>query len=119
MMLVNLATYSDAGFVGNFSCVDANNAAINLTGLSLRMHVRVNAADPNVWIELTNTNGRLVVTNAATGALKIVIPYSVLLLLPPGNYVHSLVSTDVGGNRADIWQGSLVHSAGPTRWGSS
>jgi hypothetical protein len=119
MMQTNIVSYSDAGFGAAYSLVDSNNAAINLTGKTLRMHLRLVAGDPTVWMELTDANGLIVITTRATGAISIAVPYSKLLPLPPAVYVHSLVSTDTLSNRVDIWQGTWTHNDGPTRWGNT
>lgn len=119
-MIVNISTFSDAGFVRDFAYLDASLAAIDLTGSVLRMHVRARAADATVFLALSSADGDaslITFTDAINGKFRIVIPYTSLLRLPVGIYVHSLVRVlPVTLSRDEIWRGTLTHSAGPTRW---
>lgn len=111
MTTLNIETYSDA----DFSVVQ--NAAFAIVGNRLRMHVRKTAADPTVWLELTTDNGGLTITDATPDTVTVYIAQASLLNLPPGDYVHSCVMSSQGGSlRTEVWRGTFIHSAGPTRW---
>jgi len=121
-MLVNITTYNDAGFSRSFTYKDSSLVPIDLTNITLRMHVRARAADATVFIALSNEDGdesNIVVTDATAGKFSVTVPYETLLRLPVGTYEHSLIATGQYGARDEVWRGTLTHLAGPTRWGSS
>lgn len=125
-MIVNINTFSDAGFVRDFTYLNASLAAIDLTGNEFRMHVRARADEATVFLALSSADGdvsSITFTDAINGKFRIAIPYKSLLRLPVGTYVHSLIrkvpaviGISSGVDRDEIWRGTLTHSAGPTRW---
>jgi len=135
-MIVNINTYSDVSFTRTFVYRDASLVPIDLTLSVLRMHVRAKAEDATVFIALSNVDplpavSAMVLTDPVGGKFTITIPYKVLLRLPVGVYVHSLVRTERSAlevlaglpaasegtqMREEIWRGTLTHAAGPTRW---
>ena len=117
-MIVNINTYSDVAFNRTFIYEDASLEPIDLTGSTLRMHVRARAEDATVFMDLSNADGDLsaiVIISPVAGMFRITIPYSVLLRLPAATYVHSLVRNAPGVVREEIWRGTLTHAIGPTR----
>jgi len=115
--IVDLTTYTDADMVRSFFYKLADGTPIDLTGFSLRLMVRRQAYDPTAQFECTTFNGRIWFNDAVNGAFTLQIPVSVLSILEPYTYQHSLIGTDPKSLlRKDIWRGSLIHSAGPTRW---
>jgi len=120
-MIVNIDTYSDIAFDRTFLYQDSAYNAFDLTGDILRMHVRARAEDATVFISLSSDEGdasNITILNPANGVFRIVIPNSMLLRLPVGIYVHSLIRTDEFNSniRQEIWRGTLTHYSGPTRW---
>jgi len=121
-MIVNIWTYTDAGFARTFTYKDKYLDPVDLTDVVLHMHIRAKAADATVFVALSSADGdasAIVIEDAANGKFSIAIPYATLTRLPVGEYAHSLISTDIEGNRHRVWRGTLTHAAGPTRWGSS
>jgi hypothetical protein len=114
---IDLITYSDADLARSFHYQLVDGTPINITGWIFHLMVRRQADDPTVEFECTTENGRVWINDAATGAFTLQIPISVLSVLIPGTYAQSLIATvPVSMLRKDIWRGSLMHSAGPTRW---
>ncbi len=68
---------------------------VDLTGYSARCQFRRQAASDTVELELTDTNGRIVLTDAAAGQLEIRLPASITETLS-GQYQYDLelVSAD-------------------------
>jgi hypothetical protein len=121
-MIVDITTYSDAGFTRSFIYETSTFVPIDLTNKKMHMHVRAKAADATVFMALSNDEGdasNIVVTDALNGRFTIKIPYETMTRLPTGVYEQSLIVTDYNGKRDDIWRGTLTHIAGPTRWGST
>lgn len=127
-MIVNINTFSDVSFTRTFIYRNAAGVIIDLTNSILRMHVRARAEEATVFLSLSSDDGvdsAILLTDAVGGKFTITIPYGVLLRLPTGIYVHSLVRTIRSGfgpptaelvGREEIWRGTLTHAAGPTRW---
>lgn len=114
---VYLETYSDADFRLS---QDSPLHPVRIGSNPLHMHVRTLADDNTVWLDATSVNGMLLV-QAGTGdtpdVVSIFIPQNRLLNLPVGDYVYSLIMSNVNlGLRTEVWRGALKHSAGPTRW---
>ena len=113
--IVNIITTSDADCYHGFAYQDLLGNPIDITGSTLRMGVRKNPEDVNELMLLTSDNGGLMITNAVGGTFTLWIKQADLLDLPPGQYVHSLIRTLVGGLQLQMWSGTLTHSAGPSR----
>ena len=114
-MIVNISTRSDADFVRAFIYQSAGGVPIDLTGSTLHMMARVNAADATVSLDLSTDNGDIVVTNALLGKFTITIPLSVLSRLPAHIYEHSLIRKRPDLIVDEVWHGILTHEIGPTR----
>jgi hypothetical protein len=80
-----------------FGVVDAAAAAVNLTGATLVWKL-ANAPDGAVLVTKSSTAGEIVVTNAAGGLGKVVLPGSDTATLGGGVYYHELGITDSSGN---------------------
>lgn len=111
---VDLITFSDA----DFTLTQAQPFANGLTTVGtnpLHMQVRANATDPTVWAELTTANGLIVVASGTS--ITITIPQTLLVRVPPGAYVYSLIMVSPNGAvRTEVFRGMITHSAGPTQW---
>ena len=114
---IDLITYSDSDLVRSFFYQLADGTPIDMTGYTLHLMVRRQADDPTVEFECSTANGRIWFNDQPTGAFTLQIPISILSILTPGTYQQSLIGTlPYSLLRKDIWRGSLMHSAGPTRW---
>lgn len=114
---VDLTTYTDADMVRSFFYQLIDGTPIDLTGYSLRLMVRRQPDDATAQFECSTFNGRIWFNDPTLGAFTLQIPVSVLSILEPHTYTHSLICTDpISLLRKDIWRGSLFHAAGPTRW---
>ena len=115
-MEVNFTTYNDADFAQNFVYQTALGAPIDLTGNTLHMMIRTRADDATVFCDLSSSNGDFVILDSPIGGFYVYIAEAVLLKLPVGEYVHSMIREDSYGHRVEMWRGTWVHAAGPTRW---
>lgn len=69
--------------------LDANSVPINLTGYTARMQVRP-APGGTLILDLTTSNGKIVITDAAQGKLKLLVEASETNSVPPGVYRYDL-----------------------------
>jgi hypothetical protein len=116
-MIVDIETFSDSDFYRLYKYVsDATLLTpVDLSGSSLRMMVRANAASATVFMEMSTLNERIIIDFLSPGVFSLRIPLSELSVLSAGVYVHSLIRTRPDSFKEQVWQGSLTHSIGPTR----
>lgn len=123
---VDFVTYSDADFNLTQSQPFANGLATVGASPTMHMQVRTTAIDPTAWINLTMLNALttssmayLSVSGGGTN-VSIFIPQSILMNLPPGIYVYSIIMTlatvNGGISRTEVWRGMMTHNAGPTQF---
>jgi len=118
MTVCNIITRSDSDFVRSFRYKTIGGVAIDLTGSALEMMCRTQASRPTVHVDLSTDNGKIELRENTTdiiGEFKITIPFSELEILPPDEYVHSLIRIRPDGLREEMWHGTLTHTVGPTR----
>jgi len=82
--------------------------AVDLTGASLRAHLRPTPESPHVALELSTANGRLLITDAVNGEIAFNVPPAVLGAVPPGDYEIDLVVTIDGIERATMRRAATV-----------
>ena len=70
---------------------DSTGAGVNLSGYTAKMQVRSNQDSTAVTLLLTNTNGRIVLTN--TGGITLVVDAVTTGALTIGQYVYDLTLT--------------------------
>ena len=115
MAIVNITCENDADFVRGFVYQFTSGAPVDLTGNSLRMGVRRRAADVTEDLLLTTENGGLTITDPPNGKFTVRITQGQLVLLPVGDYEHSLIRLIGTQQRYRIWSGSLTNNAGASR----
>ena len=118
MTVCNIITRGDSDFVRSFVYRTILGASIDLTGSKLEMMCRTQADRATVYITLSTENGKIELRENTTdiiGEFKITIPFSELEILPPDEYVHSLIRIRPDGLREEMWHGTLTHTVGPTR----
>ena len=84
-----------------------DGAVVNVTGYTAKMQVREAADSSTVIIELSTTNGRIVVSGAA-GQFTLTLTDSETTALTAGNYVYDMNITSSGGVVTKLLQGSFV-----------
>jgi hypothetical protein len=114
MAIVNITTENDADFIRSFAYETVSGSPIDLTGNTMKMGIRKRAEDIAEQMLLTTENGGLEITDPAAGKFQIWITNEQLVLLPVGEYEHSLVRM-TGGLTLRIWSGTLTVNAGPSR----
>lgn len=87
---------------------------VNLTGYSVRLQIRAYVSAPDVLLELSTANGRIVVT-PLTGEIAIVISATDTGLLDFSKAVYVLEIESAGGEVARILQGVITLSKGVAR----
>lgn len=63
---------------------------VNLTGATAQMQVRSGKINGELYLDLNTTNGKIVITNAADGRFKLVLPSSVTRLIKWDNGEYDL-----------------------------
>ena len=120
MAIVDIVVANDADFNRQFQYVEQNpdgspGAPIDMTGASLEMMLRANAADATVYLRLGTDTGEITFTDAVNGLFVVYVSQATLAQLALGTYDHSNIMTVVGGLKTRIWSGTFTNNAGPTR----
>ena len=115
MATVNITTQNDADFIRAFAYQTVSGTPIDLTGDKMRMGVRRHASDATEQLLLTTENGGLEITDAPNGRFQVWITNEQLLLLPLGDYDHSLIRIVPTGMQLRVWSGALTVNPGPSR----
>jgi len=97
---------------------DSSGAAVNLTGYTAKMQIRKSAASEEVLLELSSTNGKLVLTTGSgTGAGTITMIFSATTTAAigwsRGKYDLELTSAD--GTVTRLMEGEITVSKEITR----
>lgn len=88
---------------------------IDLTGCSLRAHVRKTKNTLKKLIDASTLNGRLVIVDAPAGVVAWDVPVAEIELIEPGVYPYDMVLTDADGNVDAFAAGTLTIERGVTR----
>lgn len=109
-------TYSNnETWIDNFAFT-LNGAARDLTGWSLRMQLRAQAGDPNIAIEASTANSRLIITNGPGGNVQIFVAVADTQNIAAGNYTADIVGSPFNDARVyQLAQGFVVVTEGVTR----
>jgi hypothetical protein len=114
MAIVNITCQNDADFIRGFIYQQLDGTPIDLTGNTMRMGIRVHAADVTEELLLTTENGGLVITDATKGLFTVIITQAQLVQPETGAYEHSLIRMQ-STTKLRIWSGSLVINPGASR----
>jgi hypothetical protein len=114
MAIVNITCENDADFYRQFAYQTTTGAPINLTGNTMKMGIRVNAADVTEELLLTTQNGGLTITDPVNGLFTVLITQAQLVDLEVGGYQHSLIRIE-STQQLRIWSGALTINPGPSR----
>jgi hypothetical protein len=115
MAIVNITTETDADFIRGFAYqYSPSNLPVDLTGNTMRMGVRKNAADVNEVMLLTTENGGITITDPANGLFTVWMKQQDLERLPIDDYEHSLIRF-TGTLQLRIWSGTLSNTPGASR----
>jgi hypothetical protein len=99
----------------------------DFTGCSLRMMIRKNAPDNQVFLDLNSSAGLLVTESgidiydpedqetAGLWEFAVIILRAELQRIPQGTYEHSLIIKTPDGLYQDLWRGNFINTIGPTR----
>jgi hypothetical protein len=109
-----LAINQGANLEISFVLNDENGAPLNLTGYTARMQLRTAYTSPNVAMELTTENGRIVIT-PLTGKIALNAPASITTNLIAQRYVYDLEMVSGSGYVTRVVQGDAVISPEVTR----
>ena len=119
MAIVDITVANDADFNRQFQYVTTNvdgspGTPIDLTGTSLEMMLRRDAADANVYLRLGTDTGGIRFADPVLGLFVVYVSQATLAQLALGTYEHSNIMT-LDGLKTRIWSGTFVINAGPTR----
>jgi hypothetical protein len=115
MAIATITTQDDTDFYRSFTYQTTVGVPIDITGAVLVMMLRRKAPDVAAEMRLATDTGEIVITNPTGGQFTILITTEQMQKeLSYGAYVHSLIMT-LHGLDQRIWNGTLTHSAGPSR----
>lgn len=114
MAIATINVENDADFFRSFVYQTTLGVPIDITGASLVMGVRKNATDATAYLMLTSAGAGITLDDPVNGRFSVRITQAQLLLLPIGDYVHSLIMT-IGGVRKRLWSGTMTVGMGPSR----
>ena len=91
-----------------------DNLPVDLTGYTADMQVRQFVDSTSILVELSTTNGKIVI-DAAIGQVNLTLTAAqTAALTPAGSYVYDLNLTSPGGYVYKILQGSFIVNASVT-----
>lgn len=111
--IVDINTQGDADLVAPFIY-----QSTDLAGSVLKMMVRSKPEDAQAWISIGSAaTGGIEITSSTDTVLAftITLPRARLAVMPPGQYVHSLVCVKSSGIYETVWSGTITHVAGIVR----
>jgi hypothetical protein len=114
--MINPATYNITAYQG--ATYDLNltwaigGTAVNLTGYTAAMQVRINPADSSTILSLTNGSG--ITLGGTAGTIAVAVSANTMGSATPGNYVYDL-ELNSGGQVTRLLQGSFAIQAEVTR----
>lgn len=112
---LNLTIYQGSTFKRILRLKDSNDAAIDLSGATARMHVRATLADTATLLELNETNGRAVVSDAVNGEVTLFVTATVTAALDFSKAVYDLEIQYSDGTVDRVLQGGVTLSKEVTR----
>jgi hypothetical protein len=86
--------------------------AVNLTGYTAAMQVRINPAESSTILSLTNGSG--ITLGGTAGTIAVAVSANTMGSATPGNYVYDL-ELNSGGQVTRLLQGSFAIQAEVTR----
>lgn len=89
--------------------------AVNLTGYSARMQVRVDVDDSETILSLTSSGGAGITLGGALGTITLSQTATQTAALATGEYVYDLELQSMGGTVTRLLQGQFAISAEVTR----
>ena len=103
---LKINVFNNRDYEQGFTLTDGANVPRNLTGSKLIFTISVNGK--NLTFDSSNVaNKCIAVTNAATGQVKLMLPYSVLRTIPEGTYPHDMIIIAANGWRTGVWSGTI------------
>lgn len=110
-----LTMYQGATFKRVIRLADSTPEPIDLTGATVRMHVRATISDTATLIELTEANGRATVTDAENGEVTLLISATDTAALSFGKAVYDLEIEYSDGTVDRVLAGTVTLSKEVTR----
>jgi hypothetical protein len=93
---------------------NADGTPLNLTGYTARMQLRASYTAPEIIVELTTENGRIVIT-PLTGVVKLLLDATTTAALIAKTYVYDLETVSLVGFVTRVLQGEAIVSPEVTR----
>jgi hypothetical protein len=109
------ATFSMPVQLSSGGLVADGGTPVNLTGCSIRMHIRKRIADLNPLLALTTGGGQIVITDAGQGKFTVTITDEVTAALAWTAGVYDLEVESSGGEVTRYLQGKVKVSKEVTR----
>ena len=103
MFSIRFEFRNNIDFIHTFKWIDENGDPVDLSGSTLRLHVKRKAEDPKPVLEMTTENNLAVVSLGETNVFTLKFPR---YALSPGTYVFDLKRI-VGGNHLPMAEGII------------
>lgn len=104
-----------ATFQVKFTYQDAALTPISLVGCTVRMHVRKKITDPEILLDVSTVNGKVVMDQAAQGIFKMVVPAAETAAFTWRAGVYDIEVTYPDGTIDRILEGKVTVSLNVTR----
>jgi hypothetical protein len=112
---LNLIIYQGTTFKRILRLKDSTDTAIDLSGATVRMHVRSSLSDTATLLELDEDNGRAVVSDAVNGEVTLLVSDEDTTLLDFSSAVYDLEIEYSNGTVDRVLYGSVKLSKEVTR----
>lgn len=109
---LKITVYNNRDYEQPFTLQDEDSVALDLTGCTISFGYGTDTRTLAVHTSGASSNKCVNITDPTNGTFELLLPYTVLKTLAPGNYVHDLILTDVDGHRIGIWNGTLTVKRG-------
>jgi hypothetical protein len=109
---LKITVYNNRDYEQAFIMHDSFGNPIDLTNCKLVFGYGTDSKTLATHASDSAANKCIFVTDAASGAITLKLPYTVLRQLEAGNYFHDLVYLDGDGQRYGIWQGQMTVKRG-------
>ncbi|GAA4180238.1 hypothetical protein [Shinella granuli] len=94
---------------------ESSEAAFDLSGSSLLMHLRQSPEAQRIDLLLSTDNGRIVIDDPSTGLISFDVAQETVEGLNPGVYFHDIVWTMADDRKVNLASGTVTVDLGVTR----
>jgi hypothetical protein len=110
---LKITVYNNRDYEQSFTLQDSEGAPLDLSDSKLIFAIAnstrvIQTHDSS----LIGSNKCIFIDNAATGEIRLVLPYTVLKTITAASYTHDLILVDADDKRSGVWAGQMVVKKG-------